>query len=353
MKSRLIEHIAGMIIVSIILLLALGFVTTTQKTARLKTQASLNVYGDLSFIDFNNAFERALLKDAINSYFPGQYNKNDSLYSAIVRQKQREFNSKLLDANVSERLTGSRFVEILWMYAKFLLIYVLVMVLTYYGVQTLGVFRFVYKKRRSQFPARGMGSKIGRGVLDLFMGLCTMVLFCPAYVIAYSIRTEFNTDTVIFMVLLGVVSNGVLITYANKFYAFLVAESRKGYVDTAVVKNLHDSYRFHGTGCISFSAILSPFKRFSGHVFGHIFRNARMQYLSTVKEQASFLITGLIIIEMALNIHGYLNYEMLRQLLYKNYSIVIVIILGIFYTVKLTEIMADFMIHREAKRYEN
>ena len=86
MKSRLIEHIAGMIVVSIILLLALAFVTSTQKTARLKTQASLGVFGDLSFIDFTSAFERALLKDAINSYYPGQYDKNDSLYGAIVRQ---------------------------------------------------------------------------------------------------------------------------------------------------------------------------------------------------------------------------------------------------------------------------
>jgi hypothetical protein len=353
MKSRLLEHIAGMIVVSIVLLLAFALVTSTQKTIRLKTKASLGVYGDLSFIDFNSAFERALLKDAINSYFPGQYDKNDSLYGAIVRQKQREFDSKLLDANVTERLTGSRFMEILGMYAKFLLIYLLVMVLTYYGVQTLGVFRFIYKKRRSQYPARAIGSRLARGALDFFMGICTMLLFCPAYVIAYSIRTEFNTDTVIFMVLLGVISNGVLITYANKFYAFLVAESRKGFVDTAVVKNLHGSYRFHAADGISFSAILSPFKHFKGHVFDHIFRNARFQYLSTIKEQASFLITGLIIIEMALNIHGYLNYEMLRQLLYKNYSIVIVIILCIFYTVKMTEILADLMIHREAKRYEN
>jgi ABC-type dipeptide/oligopeptide/nickel transport system permease component len=88
-------------------------------------------------------------------------------------------------------------------------------------------------------------------------------------------------------------------------------------------------------------------------VFDHIFKNAQFQYLSTLKEQASFLITGLIIIEMALNIHGHLSYELLRQLLYKNYSIVTVIILGIFYTVKLTEIATDYFIHRQTLRYEN
>jgi hypothetical protein len=353
MKSRLLEHLAGMIVVTIILLLALVVVTSASKATQQRVKAKTERFGDLSYIDFNNAFERALLKDVINIYYPGRYDTNDSLYNAIVRQKQREFSSKLLDANVTERLTLSRFAGIMGMYAKFLLTYLLVMILTYYGVQTLGVFRFIYKKRLSQFSATNIGSKAFRGLAALVMGIATMLLFCPAYVIAYSIKTEFNTDTAIFMVLLGVVSNGVLITYANKFYAFLVAESRKGYVDTAIVKNLHASYRFHAADGISFSSILSPVKKFKGHVFDHIFKNARFQYLSTIKEQASFLITGLIIIEMALNIHGYLNYEMLRQLLYKNYSIVIVIILCIFYTVKLTEIVSDLMVHREAMRYEN
>ncbi|MCX7726542.1 MAG: hypothetical protein N2053_06805, partial [Chitinispirillaceae bacterium] len=100
-------------------------------------------------------------------------------------------------------------------------------------------------------------------------------------------------------------------------------------------------------------AILRPIKRFKGHIFDHIFSNARVQYLSTIKEQAAFLITGLIIIEMALNIHGHLTYELLRQLLYKNYPVVIIIILLVFYTVKATEIFTDIVIYKENKRYEN
>ena len=56
---------------------------------------------------------------------------------------------------------------------------------------------------------------------------------------------------------------------------------------------------------------------------------------------------------MALNIHGHLTYELLRQLLYKNYPIVIAIMLCIFLTVKLTELFTDILLHREAKKYEN
>jgi hypothetical protein len=81
--------------------------------------------------------------------------------------------------------------------------------------------------------------------------------------------------------------------------------------------------------------------------------NARYQYISTVKEQAAFLVTGLIIIEMALNIQGYFSYELLKQLLYKNYDIVIVIILGIFYVVKGTEILIDYFKNREMMKFEN
>jgi hypothetical protein len=44
---------------------------------------------------------------------------------------------------------------------------------------------------------------------------------------------------------------------------------------------------------------------------------------------------------------------MLRQVLYKNYDIVMAIMLSIFITVKLTEIATDVLAHREAKKYAN
>jgi hypothetical protein len=354
MKHKLLEHLAGIVFVTLALLAALWVVTVSVKAAERRQNAGMDKLGDLSFINFNSRFDLALLNDAINLYYPGRADRNDSLFNAVVKYKQRELADRFQNTRVAERLSWKKSAGILAMYVRFLLIYVLVMVLTYYGVQTLAVFRFVYKKRlAAAAPKPSPARKLRRWLVSLIAGSGVFLLFCPAYVIAYSIRTEFNTDTAVFMVLLGVVSNGVLITYANKFYAFLVAESRKGYVATATVKNLHAEYRFHGAGGISLASILAPVKKFRGHVFDHIFRNARCQYLSTIKEQASFLITGLIIIEMALNIHGYLNYEMLRQLLYRNYSIVAVIMLLIFYTVKMTEIYSDYLVYRDSRKYEN
>ena len=89
------------------------------------------------------------------------------------------------------------------------------------------------------------------------------------------------------------------------------------------------------------------------HIFQHIYLNARYQYILTLKEQASFLITGLIIIEMALNIHGHLCYELLQNILYKQYDMVLTILLGIFLVVKLTEIVVDMWMDREAQKFEN
>ena len=100
-------------------------------------------------------------------------------------------------------------------------------------------------------------------------------------------------------------------------------------------------------------AILQPQKLLPSHVFRHIYLNARHQYLTSVKEHASFLITGLIIIEMALNIQGHLGYELMQNILYHQYDVVAAIILAIFLAVKGTEVLVDAWVHHASLRYEN
>jgi ABC-type dipeptide/oligopeptide/nickel transport system permease component len=92
---------------------------------------------------------------------------------------------------------------------------------------------------------------------------------------------------------------------------------------------------------ISLSSIFRLNKKFPGHVSDQIYENVRHQYLNTLKEQASFLITGLIIIEMALNIQGHLCYELMQNILYKNLPVVLFILFGIFLLVKLTQVIID------------
>ncbi|MBN1309290.1 MAG: hypothetical protein JXA18_15305 [Chitinispirillaceae bacterium] len=355
MRAKFIEHALGIILVTLLMVVTLFLFEKRDTVVHERRYAGIKKLLDVPIVTINDPFERALLADCMDLYYPGRHDANAVLISELVRFKEDEFNKSLQSSYRTKRLSIATLGEIAGMYVKFLLIYLIVMALTYYGVQTLGSLRFILKQQRRQnslFGRRRPFFLIG-AARSAVKTLAYAVLFSPAYVIAYSIRTEFNTDSAFFMILLGVVSNGLLIMYMNKFYAFLVAESRKGYVENALVKNLRSDYTLSGPEGISLRSVFSPVKRFSGHVFDHIFRNARFQYLSTIKEQASFLITGLIIIEMALNIHGHLTYELLRQLLYKNYPLVVVIMLAIFYTVKLTEITTDILVHRESRRYEN
>ena len=350
MKPRIRIHLASIGFVTVVALMLL-LSTRGRTTVAGHGSAAVSAMPDLSFINFTDPFEKSLALDVMNIYFPGNFDKNSAVIATAAEAREKAFRDKLQNNNEKQRLSWAWFGPLLGMYLKFVAIYGIVMLLTYYGVQTMGVWRFCREKNaaaidRPKEPALMKTAKTAAITIGSF------ILFCPAYVIAYSMRTELNTDTAPFMVLLCVLSNGLLIVYANKFYAFLSAESRKGYVDTAIVKNLHNAYGSKDPGGISLKAVCSPLKRFDGHVFDHIFRNARFQYLATIKEQASFLITGMIITEMALNLHGYLSYEMLRQMLYGNMDIVIVMLLLIFYTVKGTDIFADFLINKETRKYE-
>jgi len=352
MKSKLLVHGASILFVTIVLLIVLVLIDSASMRAG-TGQAAHQKSPNASFADLSNPFQKALFNDVMNIFYPGQYDKNSAITSSLADAQEKAFHDKLQNSSVKEHLSGEKWLEISGMYIKFIIVYVIVMLLTYYGVQTLGIWRFCRKKNRAANTRRSFFSVLLQWIKKAGLGIASFVFFCPAYVIAYSLRTELNTDTIFFMILLCVISNGLLMVYSNKFYAFLVAESRKGYVETAQAKNLKNSYAQNTIDGISYKALLKPFKRFEGHVFDHIFCNARWQYLSTIKEQASFLITGMIITEMALNLHGYLSYELLRQMLYGNADIVIVMVLGIFYLVKATEIFTDFLVYKEEKKYSN
>jgi len=314
-----------------------------------------------------------LLKETLDYYYPDNPAYGDSVLQAIDRYRRERLARLTRQETAGVGLSWRKFVQLLRMYIEFIFAYLLVLVLTYYGVQTLAVWRFIKMKqgqdsylaelvrffRTHPFPRKRpavvkyVTHSAGLLAAALAKGVAYMILFSPAYVIAYSFKTRFDTDSFLFMIILGVISNALLITYAQKFYTFLVGESRKGYVETAIVKNLKNSYSHSGKYGIPLKAIFAWRKKFPGHVFQHIFINARYQYLSTFKEQASFLISGLVIIEMALNIHGHLFYEMLQNILYKQYDVVLAIVLGIFVVVKATEVFTDYWQYIEASKYEN
>jgi len=359
-------------LVSIILVTAIFIFNNEQRERRATKNQQVEKWLNLGYLDFDRPQHYAILEESLNIFEPSAQKDHKELISQIRDYRQMQ----ILDAknaDIRNPLNWQKVKNLLWMYAKFIFVYLVTLLLTWYGVQTLGVYRFIRFKqnRKSYFHemiiyiSNIKNSKDWHMMLKAYLpifgylaktilkGAAYLVLFSPAYVLAYSFRTGFDTDILIFMILLGVISNAILVTYTHKFYTFLVSESRKGYIDTAIVKNMNNSFRRNGKTGISLKHIFEWNKEFSGHIMSPIYENARYQYLATIKEQASFLITGLIIIEMALNIQGHLSYGLLQNILYENYAVVATIILGIFLVVKTTEVSVDFLIAKETAQYSN
>jgi hypothetical protein len=371
MRRKTLEHIGSVAFVAVVFALLVVIQKSRETEAMSARTQVVAPYLNLSGVDFNNPRDRALFRETLNLFRPDSISANDSLLAAIETYRQVQFTDPRLKSDAADRgLSWSVFWRLAGMYLQFVLVFAVVLGLTFYGAQSIALYRFVRLKQgresyleefllrfREWRTSQGKGVSVGEVTLPLLKalvkGIAYAVLFSPAYVIGYSLKTSFETNSVLFMILLGIVSNGLLINYANKFYTLLVSESRKGYVETALVKNLSGNYRWNDPEGISYLSILRLPRQFPGHVLQHIYLNARHQNFQALKEQASFLITGLIIIEMALNIQGHLCYELLQNILYRQYDVALAIIFGVFVLVKVTEILVDLQQHREELRYEN
>ena len=359
--KKIIEHLMSILIVGLILIPVSIYLEPEEYSAQ-----APELYNELYFIDLKDPFQKALLRDMLHQFQPGLSSEKDSLYQAIIAFHDQEASNFQRENDHTIPFSLSQSSRLVVLYLKFILIYLIVLALTYYGVETFGVYLFI-RKQQQNLPfvidmiqrvlllskkSDGMKKLIElKNVFSLLIrGLVKAIiylgLFTPAYVMAYSIKSDFNTNSEFFLILLAVLSNGILITYTNKFFTLLIAESRKGYVQTARVKNLNNNYMLEKENGLSYKSLFSFRKLFRGHVLNHIFMNARFQYIGTIKEQASFVISGLVIIEMALNIHGQFNYELLQQVLYKNFHYVVLMAWGLFILVKLTDIAAEYIKHK-------
>jgi hypothetical protein len=372
MSRKWAGHLVSLVLVSLILISLVFYFNKKQKKIQQNQSAIVEKWLNLDYLNFDEPLHKSILEESLNLFDPQARQEHAAQISMIDDYR----NSQLLNAIKKQDRSGALTKEQLWdlagMYLKFILVYLITLILTFYGVQTFGTYRFVrekqdrnpywqdiikiFSKKPAQLNLKTTWLIYSPGLLliikSILKAIAYMVLFSPAYVLAYSFRTRFDTDTILFMILLGVISNALLITYTQKFYTFLIGESRKGYVETAIVKNMQNSYHFGGKGILR-AKIFYWKKNFSGHVFDHIYENAHFQYLPAIKEQASFLITGLIIIEMALNIQNHLCYELLQNILYENYAIVTLIVLGIYYIVKATNMAVDWFTEIASRRFYN
>jgi hypothetical protein len=374
MGKKLAEHIGSILIVGLIFGGLAVLFQTREAEAQRSRSAVAAPYLSLQFVDFGNPLDRALFKETLDTFWPDSGRANQAVLEAIDAYREALFTDPSLKSGGDEGgLSWLTLWRLAGMYAGFFVVFTVVLLLTLYAAQGLAIFRFVRLKQgresslrelwtyllgpaqhdvRSR-PLRVVGRVAGLLGAALAKGLAYLILFSPAYVIGYALKTRLETNSIPFMILLGLLSNGLLITYTNKFFTLMVSEARKGYVETALAKGLSGQWVWSQPGGIRIGAVLRVHKKFPSHILDHIFLNAQYQYLPTLKEQGSFLITGLIIGEMALNIQGHMGYELLQQLLYRRYDVALLIIFGIFLMVKATEILVDWQWWRESLRYEN
>jgi hypothetical protein len=371
LRKKLIAHFASLLVVAILFGIII-VVEDAQRTIVRDQYESIQTYLNLKSLDLGDPVERALFRESLGVFYPGQEGRNDTLLATIDNMRQREFSDPAYKSgNELHGLTWELVGRILGMYVQFLAVYLIVLGVIYVLAERVGIYRFVkMKQHRESYLAqlvlhmktlRTSADRVrrwnaARGIAltllkALSKGVILAILFSPAYVIAYALKTTVDTSSLFFMALLGVVSNGVLIHTANRFFTLLVSESHKGYVQTATVKSLSTSYEWNSPDGIPRRSLVTLTQGLRSHVFQHILLNARFQFIPALKEHASFLVTGLIIIEMALNIQGHLSYELLQQILYRQYDVACFIVFSIFFTVKGTEIAVDIWHEREKKRY--
>lgn len=368
LKRKLLDHAASILFILLIFIVLLSIGIDRERTEREKQHEVVEMMTTLKTIDFSNPLQKSLFRETMALYYPAANARNDSVMQAIEAYRTEEFTNKVYKTGgTPSGMSWRSAAHLSGMYLNFILVYLIALIVSYYAAQTLALYRFIqYKQRRSSFLVlavqqfqQGVHSASallhGAGYLlkACVEGGASLVLFAPAYIIVYSLKSTVTTGDWLLMIVLAVISNGLLIDYAHKFYTFLLAESKKGYVEAAVVKGLNHSYSWNTPDGIAHRSLLRWNKKFSSHVLQHIYMNARYQYIPTMKQYASFLITGLIIIEMALNIQGHLCYELLQDILFYRYEEALAIIFGIFLVVKGTEIAVDIRFAYESEQYEN
>jgi hypothetical protein len=364
LKSTFMEHAASLLLVGA--LVALFILSVRPAVSPAPAPGTMDAFLMSDSLDLTSPVQRAFFKDAFRELTGGTTEEADSLLRAAEERRRAEFADREAKAGGARRmLDAATVMDLLPMFARFLLMFAAVLCSSYLLARVVALYRFASGQngqgsslRRYGEIVRVGGVRAALSRIDLPLRACasgvlTLLLFCPAYVVAYAFRTRLETDNTLFAFLLAMFSNGLLVNYANRFHALLVTESRKGYVETARVKGLAHSYRFDRKDGLSVLSLLRPSALASHHVLGHIYLNARFQFMTTLKEHAAYLVTGLVVIELALNIKGDLCYALLQHMLYREYDIVAFILLLIFFMVKLTEALVDFRHAAEARKYDN
>ncbi len=362
------RHLSGLLIFGSLLLI-ISFSNIKHHNTTEKYEEVISLFKN-SGLDINSRYDREIFEDAVTNYFSSEKEKRDFLISNLKEFVEKRFTEKELKTGSNKKTLSVETVSIiLWKFMKFILVFIIVEVLIFYLSEKLASLKFFLEKERknnfhilivrffAERKKRFVPDKINlKELLLLFIGAvgrfsAYFIFFSPVYVIAYIFKFNAENTTFIWIILFGVFTNGVLIAGINRFFQLLISESKRGYVETLHVKNLPMFENHEIREFINSSMKIKI--DFGETIFAQIFESAHLQFVGSFKQISRFVITGLIIIGMALNIQSGLFYEMLQSFLFKEYDILFFILFLIFLAVKIIDVIIDLYSLKLEGKYDN
>jgi hypothetical protein len=354
-KKEIREHFIGLAFFTALFAALIFFVSGSENENKFSEIKSLLTAAELNP---ENELDAATLLDAIKNYYKNSP-KADALIAEYFAYKEFLLTARENKSGADVRsLDFSLALSLLGKAALFAFYFALIGFLLFYLSESFALLKFKRKncgagkqqKKAEKENAQIMNllKKAGEIILA---AAGYFILFSPVYLIGYLFKFNYENVTFFSYVILSVFTNGVLITSANKFYRLLESESVKGYVETAKIKGVN--YDCSADGKITATRIFSPFKFFGEHILTQIYKSAHLQYLSAFKEIARFQITGMIIVELALNLQNGIFYELLKALKGKETAVAIFILMLVFFVVKASDIVTDYLFLKENAKYEN
>ncbi len=367
-KSKIIRHLSGLLIFgSLLLIISFSYIDNSKITA--DYSEVISIFSE-SGLDINSSYDREIFSDAVTNFFSGDKKKSGNLIAKLNEFIEKKFTEKdIKTGSYKKRLSGGVISEILWKFLKFISLFAAVEFLIFYLAERLASVKFYlevegknkfyrlikrfFRERKKQFVREKLNFKqlslLILGTLIRFTAY--FVLFSPVYVVAYILKFNSENVTFLWIIIFGVFTNGVLITAVNRFFQLLNSENKRGYVETLRVKNM-PMFRRDNTGGL-IKSLLKIKIDLGDTIFSQIFESAHLQFVGSFKQISRFVITGLIIIGMALNIQSGLFYEMLQSFLFKEFDILFFILFLIFFSVKLIDVFIDLYSLKLESKYDN
>ncbi len=364
LKAEIESHLISLFFFTFIFLVAIFI---SHNTVKENPYADIDKLLKKSGLSLQNELDRAVIKDVLKSYFGKEKAKN-------LTEKIEKYRSEILTngnfKSVGNKLNLTSFKSILSKWINFLFLFGISAFLLFYFSESFALVKLkLLKLGKSNFallllkeinavkdnPSGYKKTHLNEVLKLIFFILVKifayLILFSPVYIVAYVFKFNYENISTLAYLILTLFTNGMLILSVNKFFLLLQGELNKGYVLTDKIKGVKTG--FTKDDGISFARIFSFHKNFGIHILKSVYLNAHRQFIYDFKEISRFLITGIVIVELSLNIQNGFFYEMLQHLMRNEVDILLTIILLVFISVKVSDILITYFFYRENLKYEN